>query len=107
MTDDIGVAGAQDFRDSPVDSSQCPIERDRQRYIIDGVDQFFEIALRARNHLSELIQLLVRGHDPGAVLQISKETLQFADFAFPARGIYRKQYREEKQAGWNRPKPVG
>ena len=106
VTDNFGVGDAQDLRHALVYGAHCAIERNCQRDIFQGVNQLFEVALRARDHLGELIQLLIRGHHAGAVLKIFQEMLEFADFAPPAESIDREQGRQDKQAGRNGPQLV-
>ena len=107
MPDDVGVRNAQDFCNTPVHRPKRAIQGDRERHIFQRVNQFLEVALRARNHLRKLIQLVVRGHDPGAVLQVLQQMLQFPDFAPPSEGIDRKQHRQNQEADWDGPQSIG
>ena len=87
MTDELGVGDAEDFGGSTVYGSQRSIERDCQCHVIQGIDQFFEIALRAHDQLAELIELLFRGVRSDAILEAFQNVLEVGNFALAAEGV--------------------
>jgi len=59
-----GIRKIQQFADTLVDCAQCAVQRYGASGIFEGVNELFEAALRARNHLAQLIELLFGGAAP-------------------------------------------
>ena len=91
MSDDRVVRQPQEFGDAFVDRAQGAVQRYGAGGIFEGVDQFLEVALRARNHLGELVELLLGGSRAHMFLQILKQQFEFADFLPPAVSINRQK----------------
>ncbi len=106
VTHQLGVGNAENFRDATVYGTQGAIERNGERDVIQRIDQLLEVALRAHNHLAQLIQLLFGGSDSGAILKALQNLLEFRDLALASEGIGGKQNGKHEESGRNRPQPV-
>src|SRR5580698_7748991 len=77
---DLGERESHKFADAFVDRAQRAIQGNRACGIFEGIDELLEAALGARNHLIELVQLLLRGSRAYPFLQTLQQRLEFDYF---------------------------
>ena len=93
LSHNVGVGQPHKFADALVDRAQSAVQRYGAGGILEGVNEFLEAAVGARNHVRELVELRLRGSGPHMLLQILKQQFEFAHFLPPAVGIDRQKNR--------------
>src|SRR5271157_3668793 len=95
LSHDLSERQPYQLADALVDCAQRAVQRNRASRILERVDQLLEAALRPRNHLVELVELLLRGSRAYMFLQVLQQHLQLNHFLPPAIGIHSQQHGEQ------------
>ena len=77
VSHDRGVGKSHHLRYTLIYGAYGPIERNRASRVFKRVNQFLEAALRALDHLAELVQLRFRRRRAHMLLQSMQERLKF------------------------------
>src|SRR5207249_7450590 len=95
------------LRDTPVYGAKSAVQRSCESDIIERIDQLFEAALRACQHLAELVQLLFGGRCPAALFQPLQQVSQLCNLPATAVDIDCKEHRNCDQSKGYKAKTVG
>src|SRR5208282_1829330 len=107
VSDQVGVGDPENFGGSAIYGAHGSIEGEGKGDVIERIDQFLEIALRAHDQLAQLIKLFFGWCDSGPILQALQDVLEFGHLALAAESVGGKQNSEQKESGRDRPQAIG